>query len=49
MADGNILSQTETIPGWSAPLISQFRYDNLNRLALASEKPSSAVMPVCPD
>ncbi len=47
--NGNVVSQTETVPGWGSAIGTQYRYDGLNRLSLASENPSSSTTPSCPD
>ena len=46
--NGNVRSQTVTVLN-GAPLGTQYAYDGLNRLKLATEEPTSPLSPVCPD
>ncbi|MGI8745809.1 MAG: RHS repeat domain-containing protein [Bryobacteraceae bacterium] len=46
--NGNLLSQTITVPGMGSPA-QIFLYDPVNRITLATENPSNAFAPACPD
>jgi len=45
--NGNVQSQTITIPGVSLPFVQNYTYDSLNRLESADEKPSGWTQTNC--